>query len=113
MLEDAYMFSRKLHGAPAAAGPAADAFYRSFIPELGSTLYPRQVEVTKRCRRSERGEVDRVGATIFPGLIKVSRNLPGPGAASGDTANTEHRLYVNVHCRLRVIPGPACHLHQQ
>jgi hypothetical protein len=77
-----------LHGAPAAAGPAADAFYRSFIPELGSTLYPRQVELAKRCRRSERGEVDRVGATIFPGLAKVSRNLPGPGAASGDTANT-------------------------
>ncbi|KAN0120757.1 hypothetical protein V8E52_004026 [Russula decolorans] len=79
-----------------AHGPAAaDAFYRSFIPELGSTLYPRQVELAKRCRRSERGEVDRVGETIFPGLVKVSRNLPGPGVASGDTANTVRAANAN------------------
>ena len=77
-----------LHGAPATAGPAADAFYRSFIPELGSTLYPREVELAKRCRRSERGEVDRVGATIFPGLVEVSRNLPKAGVPSGDTVKT-------------------------
>ncbi|KAN0120790.1 hypothetical protein V8E52_004059 [Russula decolorans] len=122
VLEDAYRFSCMLHGAPATAGPAADAFYRSFIPraELGSTLYPRQVELAKRCRRSERGEVGRVGATIFPGLVKVSRNLnlPGPGVASGDTANTVvRRAQVicdsNVHCRPRVILGPACHQRQQ
>jgi hypothetical protein len=50
VLEDAYRFSRMLHGAPAAAGPAADVFYRSFIPELGSTLYPRQVNSPLRAR---------------------------------------------------------------
>jgi hypothetical protein len=55
-----------------AAGPATDVFYRSFIPELESTLYPRQVEFAKRCRRSERGGVDCIGATIFPRLVKVS-----------------------------------------
>ena len=108
VLEDAYRFSRMLHGAPAAAGPAADAFYRSFIPEVGSTLYPRQVELSKRCRRSERGEVDRVGATIFPGLVKVSRNQQGPGVASGDTANTVvRRAQVICECALQatVYPG--------
>jgi hypothetical protein len=107
VLEDAYRFSRMLHGAPAAGGPAADAFYRSFIPELGSTLYPRQVELAKRCRRSERGEVDRVGATIFPGLVKVSRNLPGPGVASGDTANTVvRRAQVICECALQATSYP-------
>lgn len=107
VLEDAYRFSRMLHGAPAAAGPAADAFYRSFVPELGSTLYPRQVELAKRCRRSERGEVDRVGATIFPGLVKVSRNLPGPGVAAGDTANTVvRRAQVICECALQATSYP-------
>ena len=101
VLEDAYRFSRMLHGAPAAAGPAADAFFRSFVPELGSTLHPRQVELAKRCRRSERGEFDRVGATIFPGLVKVSRNLPGPGVASGDTTETVvRRAQVICECAL-------------
>lgn len=34
VLEDAYYkFSRMLHGAPAAAGQGADAFYRSFVPD--------------------------------------------------------------------------------
>jgi hypothetical protein len=48
VLEDAFRVSRMLHGAPAAAGPAADAFYRSFIPSLGSTLYPRQAPLRAR-----------------------------------------------------------------
>jgi hypothetical protein len=74
-----------LHSAPAAAGPSADAFYRSFVPELASMLYPRQVELAKRCRHSEHGKLDRVGATIFPGLAKVSRTPPGPGVVLGDT----------------------------
>lgn len=101
VLEDAYMFSRMLHGAPATAGPGGDAFYRSFVPELASTLYPRQVELAKRCRRSERGELDRVGATIFPGLVKVSRTLPGPGAAPGDNTQTVvRRAQVICECAL-------------
>ena len=101
VLEDAYKFSRMLHGAPATAGPGADAFYRSFVPELASTLYPRQVELAKRCRRSERGELDRVGATIFPGLVKVSRAPPGPGITTGDNAQTVvRRAQVICECAL-------------
>ena len=70
ILESAYAFSRMLHSS---GSNSSDAFYRAFVPELGSTLYPRQIELVKRCLRSERGELDRVGATIFPGLVKVSR----------------------------------------
>jgi len=67
VLESAYHFSRMLHGT---AG-SGDAFYRAFVPELGSTLYPQQIELVKRCLKNERGEVDRVGCTMFPGLVKV------------------------------------------
>jgi hypothetical protein len=110
VLNDAYRFSRMLHGAPSTSGPAADAFYRSFVPELGSTLYPRRVELAKRCRRSERGELDRVGVTIFPGLVKVSRTLPGPGIALGDTMQTVvRRAQVICECALQAtsFPGSA------
>ncbi|KAI0303670.1 hypothetical protein B0F90DRAFT_1707956 [Multifurca ochricompacta] len=110
VFEDAYKFSRMLHGAPATAGPGADAFYRSFVPELASTLYPRQVELVKRCRRSERGELDRVGATIFPGLVKVSHTPTGPGIASGDTTQTVvRRAQVICECALEAsvsLPPP-------
>lgn len=113
VLEDAYKFSRMLHGAPAAAGPGADAFYRSFVPELASTLYPRQVELAKRCRRSERGELDRVGATIFPGLVKVSRTPPGPGVSLGDTTQTVvRRAQVICECALQATSYPATAPHQ-
>ncbi|KAF7336878.1 Pentafunctional AROM polypeptide [Mycena venus] len=67
VLDSAYHFSRMLHGT---AG-SGDAFYRAFVPELGSTLYPRQIELVKRCLKNEKGEVDRVGCTMFPGLVKV------------------------------------------
>ncbi|KAJ6625073.1 hypothetical protein B0H10DRAFT_2316441 [Mycena sp. CBHHK59/15] len=70
VLEFAYRFSRMLHGT---AG-SGDAFYRAFVPELGSTLYPRQIELVKRCLKAERGELDRVGSTMFPGLVKVGLN---------------------------------------
>ena len=70
ILESAYAFSRMLHSS---GSSSTDAFYRAFVPELGSTLFPSQIELVKRCLRSERGEQDRVGATIFPGLVKVSR----------------------------------------
>ncbi|KAF8905079.1 hypothetical protein CPB84DRAFT_1727449 [Gymnopilus junonius] len=76
ILESAYTFSRMLHGSGASS---SDAFYRAFVPELGSVLYPRQIELVKRCLKSERGETDRVGATIFPGLVKVSRTGTVPG----------------------------------
>lgn len=67
VLESAYHFSRMLHGT---AG-SGDAFYRAFVPELGSTLYPMQIELIKRCLKNENGEMDRVGCTMFPGLVKV------------------------------------------
>ncbi|PFH53149.1 hypothetical protein AMATHDRAFT_138457 [Amanita thiersii Skay4041] len=75
LLDLAYEFSRMLHSSTASTG---DIFYRAFVPEVGSTLYPRQIELVKRCMKSERGEVDRVGATLFPGLVKVSRSATGP-----------------------------------
>ena len=79
VLEAAYDFSRMLHGSASSAGGTVDAFYRAFVPDLSSTLYPRQIELVKRCLTSERGEPDRVGATIFPGLVKVSRGPATPG----------------------------------
>lgn len=53
-----------------------DAFYRAFVPELNVVLSPRQVELVKRCIRSERNEVCRVGACVFPGLVKVTKMGP-------------------------------------
>jgi len=107
VLEDAYKFSRMLHGAPSSSGPASEAFYRSFVPELGSTLNPVQVELAKRCRRSERHELDRVGVTIFPGLVKVTRTLPGPGIALGDTMKTVvRRAQVICECALHATSYP-------
>ncbi|KAJ7826321.1 hypothetical protein B0H13DRAFT_2241130 [Mycena leptocephala] len=67
VIDSAYHFSRMLHGT---AG-SGDAFYRAFVPELGTTLYPLQMELVKRCLKNERGDVDRVGCTMFPGLVKV------------------------------------------
>lgn len=69
ILNSAYDFSRMLHASKTSSGGqsgGADAFYRSFVPELGSVLYPRQIELLKRCRKHESGEVDRVGACVFP-----------------------------------------------
>ncbi|KAH0828733.1 hypothetical protein J3R83DRAFT_3152 [Lanmaoa asiatica] len=73
ILASAHTFSRMLHGSPSSSGSGADAFYRSFVPEIGGQLFPRQIELVRRCLKSERGDVDRVGTTVFPGLVKVSR----------------------------------------
>jgi hypothetical protein len=113
VLDHAYKFSRMLHGAPAVAGAGSDMFYRSFVPELASTLYPHRVELAKRCRRSERGELDRVGATIFPGLVKVSHPPPGPGVTPGHTTQTVvRRAQVICECALQATsyPGSAAPL---
>jgi len=75
ILASAYTFSRMLHGSPSTGGGSGDAFYRSFVPEIGSQLLPRQIELVRRCLKSERGDVDRVGSTVFPGLVKVSRGV--------------------------------------
>ncbi len=69
--------------------------------------FSRMLHLAKRCRRSERGDLDRVGATIFPGLVKVSRNLPGPGVPSGDTAQTVvRRAQVICECALQATSYP-------
>ncbi|KAF9562003.1 hypothetical protein CPC08DRAFT_663746 [Agrocybe pediades] len=94
ILESAYAFSRMLHGSGSASN---DAFYRAFVPELGSVLHPRQIELVKRCMKSERGETDRVGATIFPGLAKVSR----AGTGMDETVQTVvRRAQVICECAM-------------
>jgi hypothetical protein len=87
VLDSAYSFSRMLHSSSSNSG---DAFYRAFVPELGSILYPRQIELVKRCLKSERGEHDRVGATIFPGLVKVSEGLKQANGQIGDKLQVSH-----------------------
>jgi len=97
VLESAYEFSRMLHG----SNSTGDAFYRAFVPELGSTLYPRQIELVKRCLRSERGEFDNVGATIFPGLVKVSRGPQLPNGQYSDNFQTVvRRAQVICECAM-------------
>lgn len=87
ILDSAYAFSRMLHSSGSSSG---DAFYRAFVPELGSTLYPRQIELVKRCLKSERGELDRVGATIFPGLVKVTQGVKQLDGHVGDNIQVRH-----------------------
>ncbi|TFY64365.1 hypothetical protein EVG20_g5971 [Dentipellis fragilis] len=100
-----------LHGSPSSAGGTVDAFYRSFVPEVGSTLYARQVELVKRCLRSERGELDRVGATIFPGLVKVSRDAVAVGVPN--TQAVVRRAQVICECALQAgsVPVNRGHSH--
>lgn len=72
ILDAAYSFSRMLHGSKSGAGGRLDAFYKAFVPDLGTLLDPHQVELVKRCLKAENGELDKVGACIFPGLVKVT-----------------------------------------
>ena len=95
VLEDAFKFSCMLRG----AGPDADALYRSFVPKLASTLHPAMMELVKPCRRSERGEVDRVGTTIFPGLVEV---LPTPPIVQ----TVVRRAQVICECELLATSSP-------
>ncbi|KAI9457009.1 hypothetical protein BJY52DRAFT_1120729, partial [Lactarius psammicola] len=107
VLQDAFKFSCMLHGALDSPGPGADAHYRSFVPKLASTLDPRQIEVVKRCHRSERGEVDRVGATIFPGLVKILPTPPGPRVEPGENTQTVvRRALVICECALLATSYP-------
>ncbi|TFK40196.1 hypothetical protein BDQ12DRAFT_772149 [Crucibulum laeve] len=104
IMDSAYNFSRMLHGSTSSSG---DAFYRAFVPELGSTLYPRQIELVKRCLKSERGEMDRVGATIFPGLVKVTRGPSLPGGEHTDNIQTVvRRAQVICECAMGGTPMP-------
>jgi hypothetical protein len=98
VLEDAFKFSCVLRGAPADADPNTDALYRSFVPDLASTLDPDLMELVGRCHRSERGEVDRVGVTIFPGLVKI---LPTPSIET-----VVRRAQVVCECELLATSDP-------
>lgn len=101
VLDSALNFSRMLHGSNSSAGGTVDAFYRAFVPELGSTLYPRQIELVKRCLLSEQGEADCVGATIFPGLVKVTRGPMVPGGQVPETIQTVvRRAQVICECAM-------------
>lgn len=98
ILTSAFAFSRMLHSSPSTAGGSGtDAFYRSFVPEIGSQLYPRQIELVRRCLKSECGEVDRVGATVFPGLVKVSR---GNMSGQDNVQTVVRRAQVMCECAL-------------
>lgn len=74
ILKDAYDFSRMLHGANPNSG-TTDAFYRAFVPELGSTLNPQQIELIKRCMRNEQGESDRGRTSCFFSYNMVLMNI--------------------------------------
>ncbi|OCH88574.1 hypothetical protein OBBRIDRAFT_757965 [Obba rivulosa] len=104
LLKAGYDFSRLLHSAPSSSGGSKDAFYRSFIPELGSVLDPRQIELVKRCIKTESGELDRVGATVFPGLVKVSRGASGPAGQPDENVQTVvRRAQVVCECALGIM----------
>ncbi|KAI0342669.1 hypothetical protein BDW22DRAFT_133857 [Trametopsis cervina] len=116
VLEGGYEFSRMLHGAPSSAGGSVDAFYRAFVPELGSILHPSQIELVKRCMTSERREQDRIGATVFPGLVKVTRGPAGPSGQQGPHAQTVvRRAQAICECALGIYPKvmgePTPHMH--
>jgi len=101
VLQDAFKFSWMLNSVQAGAGPGADALYRSFVPELASTLNPHRIELVKRCGRYDRGEVERVGATIFPGLVKILPTPPGPRVVAGEnTLIVVRRALVICECAL-------------
>lgn len=104
VLDAAGAFSRMLHGSNSSAGGTVDAFYRAFVPELGSMLYPRQIELAKRCMQSERGDTDRVGATIFPGLVKVTRGPMTPGGRTVENIQTVvRRAQVVCECAMAAV----------
>jgi hypothetical protein len=95
VLKDAFKFSCMLRG----TGPDSDALYRSFVLKLGSALHLGLVELVKPCPRSNRGEVDRVGATIFPGLFEV---LPTPPMVQ----TVVRRAQVICECELLATSSP-------
>jgi len=106
ILESAYSFSRMLHASRSSSGGITDAFYRAYVPDLGSVLYPRQIELVKRCLRSECGEVDRVGSCIFFGLVKMTRT-PENAAPAGEvlelTQTVVRRAQVICECALGMV----------
>ena len=79
IVDSAHAFGRMLHAAKVTGAGAGqgDAFYRCFVAEIGSAMVPMEIELVKRCVRSEQGQPDRVGATLFPGLVKITKSPEG------------------------------------
>lgn len=95
ILDAAFSFSRMLHSSKTGIGGKADAFYKAFVPDLGTPLDPRQVELVKRCLRAERGEMDQVGSCIFPGIVKITG-----GSNEPTTQTVMKRALVMCECAL-------------
>ncbi|KZV64881.1 hypothetical protein PENSPDRAFT_639113 [Peniophora sp. CONT] len=91
ILDQAIAFSRMLHGA------AGDAFYRSFMLDPHGGLSPQQVELVKRCMRTEKGEQCVIGTVLFPGLVKVIKE--------GAETNITRRAQVICNCALILSAG--------
>ncbi|KAG8984953.1 hypothetical protein FRB90_005039, partial [Tulasnella sp. 427] len=103
IMDAAYSFSRMLHGSRTSSGGSTDAFYRAYVPELGSVLYPRQIELVKRCLKSESGDVDRVGSCIFFGLVKINRPPPGAEDQTELTQTVVRRAQTICECALGMV----------
>ena len=101
ILDAAFAFSRMLHGSRSSSGGTVDAFYRAFVPEIGTTLHAGQVELVKRCMKADRGEEERVGACVFPGLVKVTRGVPDPrGQPVEEIQTVVRRAQIICQCAL-------------
>jgi len=99
ILDSAFGFSRMLHGSKTGPGGKMDAFYKAFVPDLGTPLDPHQVELVKRCLKAEQGELDHVGSCIFPGLVKITGGL-GPNRADTIHQTVMKRALVMCGCAL-------------
>ncbi|GAA5992942.1 hypothetical protein JCM10908_000759 [Rhodotorula pacifica] len=114
VLDASYLYSRMLHKSYSPGGALeGSGFYRSFVCQVGSPLDPTQLELIKKCYRTERGEPERVGACLFPGLVKETAvdttPLPhisirhGPGAYNARTIQKKRETRTLVVRRAQVI----------
>lgn len=109
VLEAGYDFSRMMHGSPASSGGSTDAFYRGFVPELAGHLSPRLMELVKRCMKSEKGETCRVGATVFPGMVKVSKGQKMANGEQGEHVQAVMRR-AQVVCECALLGSMVTHV---
>ncbi|KAL8291504.1 hypothetical protein RQP46_002482 [Phenoliferia psychrophenolica] len=126
VLEASYTFSRMLHASKSPTGGGgmeSSGFYRAYVPEVGMPLLillDAPAELIKRCYRTERGELERVGACLFPGLVKVSAidtaptptqtlrigsQLPKPTSKRETRLLVVRRAQVICECALAAVPG--------
>ncbi|GAA6018347.1 hypothetical protein JCM10207_000813 [Rhodosporidiobolus poonsookiae] len=97
VLDASYVYSRMLHKSYSPGGALeGSGFYRSFVCQVGSPLDPTQLELIKKCYRTERGEPERVGACLFPGLVKETAidttPLPQISIRHGHGAGAQNRV---------------------